>query len=164
MNAARQQRDIGRDRIASQQILRSDWPQVGGRDAPRGQLLERRQLEAGARLVLAARRLDALDLALWTYRDDSFLPHGTAKDGFADAQPVYLTTGAETPNGAGVRFLVDGAETQKFDGFARLVFLFDGSDADAVARAREQWKSAKASGLKVSYWKQGADGRWESKG
>ncbi|MDX2307508.1 MAG: DNA polymerase III subunit chi [Hyphomicrobium sp.] len=126
-----------------------------------------RTLERGWRAVVQAgsqERLDALDLALWTYRDDSFLPHGTAKDGFADAQPVYLTTGAETPNGAGVRFLVDGAETQKFDGFARLVFLFDGSDADAVARAREQWKSAKASGLKVSYWKQGADGRWESKG
>ncbi|MCK9910392.1 DNA polymerase III subunit chi, partial [Microbacteriaceae bacterium K1510] len=38
-----------------------------------------------------AERLAAIDLALWTYKEDSFLAHGTAKDGFAAEQPVYLT-------------------------------------------------------------------------
>ncbi len=77
-------------------------------------------------------RLAAIDLALWTFKEDSFLAHGSAKDGYAADQPVYLTTTGETPNGAGVRFLVDGAEAEAFSGFVRIVYMFDGNDADAV--------------------------------
>ena len=65
-------------------------------------------------------RLEALDLALWTYADDSFLAHGTARLGHASEQPIYLTLGEENPNEAGVRFLVDGAEAQAFEGAERL--------------------------------------------
>jgi len=108
-------------------------------------------------------RLEALDIALWTYRDDSFLPHGTAKDGPPEMQPVYLTTGDETPNGAGIVFLVDGAETDKFEGYERVVHLFDGHDKDAIARARVQWKAAKEAGCDVTYWQQTPQGRWEKK-
>ncbi|KUO58184.1 MAG: DNA polymerase III subunit chi [Alphaproteobacteria bacterium BRH_c36] len=108
-------------------------------------------------------RLEALDTALWTYRDDSFLPHGTTKDGSAEMQPVYLTTGDETPNGARVVFLVDGAELDNFEGFIRVVHLFDGHDKDALARARKQWKAAKDAGCAVTYWQQNAQGRWEKK-
>lgn len=128
--------------------------------------LLQRTLERGWRAVVqcgSQERLEALDLTLWTYQDDSFLPHGTAKDGFAADQPIYLTTGPETPNGAGVRFLVEGAEPVDFSAHARMVFLFDGNDPDATERARQQWRTAKAAGLPVSYWKQGPDGRWENK-
>ena len=67
-------------------------------------------------------RLEALDMALWTYADDSFLAHGTARVGSASLQPIYLTLGSENPNGAGVRFLVDGAEAQEFAGAERFVY------------------------------------------
>ncbi len=128
-------------------------------------LLER-TLERGWRAVVQSadtERLEAIDLTLWTYREESFLPHGSAKDGFSDQQPVFLTTGNDTPNGAGVRFMVDGAETSDFATHARLVYLFDGNDQDATARARTQWQAAKAAGCKVSYWKQSPEGRWENK-
>ena len=108
-------------------------------------------------------RLAAIDLALWTYKDDGFLAHGSAKDGHAAEQPVYLTTTGETPNGAGVRFLVDGAEAEAFSGFVRLVYLFDGNDADAVTSARAQWTAAKGAGCPVTYWQQSAAGKWERK-
>lgn len=108
-------------------------------------------------------RLEALDLALWTYADDSFLPHGTAKAGFAGDQPVFLTLGTETPNGAGVRFLVDGAEAQEFSGAERFVYVFDGHDEMALTSARAQWKAAKAAGCTVTYWQQSSSGRWEQK-
>lgn len=111
----------------------------------------------------SAERLEAIDEALWTYRADSFLPHGTARDGNAEAQPVFLTTGDDTPNGAGVRFLVDGAEPAGFTGFVRIVLLFDGNDSEAVAKARTQWKAAKAAGCGVAYWQQNETGRWEKK-
>lgn len=128
-------------------------------------LLEK-TLQRGWRAVVQAgsvERLEALDLALWTYRDDSFLPHGTAKDGFGSEQPVFLTDKPETPNGAGVRFLVDGADALDYETHARLVFLFDGNDPEATARARQQWAAAKAAGCKISYWRQSPEGRWENK-
>ena len=74
----------------------------------------------------------------------SFLPHGTAADGNAADQPIYLTAGPDNPNGAVVRFLVDGATTRAFSDYQRIVFLFDAGDPDAMASAREAWKAAKA--------------------
>lgn len=129
-------------------------------------LLER-TLERGWRAVVqsgSTERLEALDLALWTYNDASFLPHGMARDGDPARQPIYLTTGEETPNGAGVRFLVDGAEMTAFDGFVRIVCLFDGRDPDATGKARAQWQTAKAAGCAVTYWRQADSGRWEKQG
>lgn len=131
-------------------------------------LLER-TLERGWRAVVqvgSAERLEALDTHLWTYRDDSFLGHGTAKDGMPERQPIFLTTGSENPNGAAVRFLVDGAEpAADLDpaAYARLVLMFDGHDSDAVASARRHWKTLKEKGLQLTYWQQSESGRWERK-
>jgi len=112
----------------------------------------------------SAERLEALDLALWTYNDESFLPHGVQRDGDAGRQPIYLTTGDETPNGAGVRFLVDGAAMAAFEGFSRIVCIFDGRDPEATASARAQWKAARDAGCAVTYWRQSDTGRWEKQG
>ncbi len=128
-------------------------------------LLERSR-ERGWRAVVQAasgERVDALDTLLWTYRDDSFLAHGTARDGPGQIQPIYLTAESDNPNQAEVRFLVDGAELDDLAAYTRVVFIFDGRDEDAVARARAQWQSAKAQGFSVSYWQQDEAGRWQQK-
>jgi DNA polymerase III subunit chi len=128
--------------------------------------LVEKTLERGWRAVIqvgSQERLEAIDAALWTYSDNSFLPHGTSKTGYSAEQPVYLTTGDETPNGAGVRFLIDGAPPATFAGMTRMVFMFDGNDAEAVAAAREHWKAAKAAGCGLTYWQQSDSGRWEKK-
>jgi DNA polymerase III subunit chi len=128
-------------------------------------LLER-SLERGWRAAVQAaseERVEALDTLLWTYREDSFLAHGTARDGPASAQPIYLTASPGNPNEAQIRFLVDGADLEDAAPYARVVFVFDGRDADAVARARAQWQEAKAQGLSVSYWQQDSGGRWQQK-
>jgi DNA polymerase-3 subunit chi len=123
-------------------------------------------LERSWKVVIQAgteERVEALDAHLWTYRDDAFLPHGTRKDGNAALQPVWLTAGNDNPNGARVRFLVDGAEPETFEGFDRLVFLFDGKEPAALDRARAAWKTARAEGHAATYWQQAANGRWEQK-
>jgi DNA polymerase-3 subunit chi len=106
-------------------------------------------------------RIDALDAHLWTFRDDSFLPHGTFRDPTAADQPVLLTVRDDNPNGATVRFLLDcapmPADAAQYD---RLVLMFDGSDNDAVAEARERWQTAKARGFTVTYWQADDNGRW----
>lgn len=101
-----------------------------------------------------------LDAALWTYHDDSFLPHALADEPDAARQPILVTTGSENANGADALFLVDGAEPGDLSGYARCVILFDGADEAQLTAARAQFRAAKASGAPVSYWKQQARG-WE---
>jgi DNA polymerase III subunit chi len=124
--------------------------------------LLQRSLDRGWRVVIkvgSEERLEALNNHLWSFDDASFLPHGTAADGNAEAQPVWLTTGDENPNGATVRFLVDGADTADFSGYERIVFMFDAADQEAVQRARTAWKAA-AGAHAATYWKQDDNGRW----
>ena len=111
-------------------------------------LLER-SLERGWRAAVQAaseERVEALNTLLWTYREESFLPHGTARDGSPEAHPIYLTATADNPNGARVRFLVDGAALSDALPYARVVFIFYGRDADAVGRRYKRPLSPKSSG------------------
>lgn len=128
--------------------------------------LVEKTLERGWRAVVQAgseERVEALDTLLWTYREDSFLPHGTKRDGRDAEQPVFLTSDTANPNGAQVRFLVDGAETHELAAYTRVVYLFDGRDETAVQQARGSWKAARDAGCAVTYWQQSAEGRWEKK-
>lgn len=109
-------------------------------------------------------RLGALDAHLWTYDEASFLPHGSAAEGAGPRQPVWLTTGGDNPNNANVRFFVDGATTELFDGYDRLVFIFDGADSDAVEQARMTWKVARSRDCETIYWRQNDAGRWQKQG
>jgi len=130
------------------------------------ELLEK-SLARGWRVVVQAaseERIEALDAHLWTYADDKFLPHGTAKESEAASQPVLLTTGDDNPNGANVRFLIDGtALPADAASYQRIVLLFDGEDDDAVALARTRWTEAKAKGFEVTYWQPDDQGRWKQK-
>ncbi len=128
-------------------------------------LLEK-SLARGWRVVLQCgneARMQALNTYLWTYRDDSFLPHGTAADGEAARQPIFLTSSTDNPNHATVRFFIDGAEIGDLGGYERAVYIFDGTDPEAVAVARRAWKAVKAAGHEATYWRQTETGGWTRK-
>ena len=128
-------------------------------------LLER-SLERNWRVVVQTvdeARSEALDTHLWTFRTDSFLPHGRDSDPLPEMQPILLTVGEGNANSATVRFLVDGAAPPALEGYERVVFMFDGHDTDQVEDARGHWKTLKAQGHTLSYWQQNRDGRWEKK-
>jgi DNA polymerase-3 subunit chi len=114
-------------------------------------------------MVGSEARVEALNQALWTYGDGSFLPHGAAADGHAARQPVWLTAQDENPNGARVLFLGDGATSERVTAFETCVELFDGNDDSAVAAARRRWLSYKAAGLQLIYYQQDERGRWTEK-
>ena len=125
-------------------------------------LLER-TLARGWKAVVrtrASERVEHLDGWLWSYRDESFLPHGTDDEPAAARQPILLTTGFDNPNAADALFLIDGADAGELAGYARCVVLFDGRDEAALAAARAQWSQVKGRGLPVSYWRQRERG-WE---
>jgi DNA polymerase-3 subunit chi len=126
-------------------------------------LLEK-SLERGWRVVVQStseERADALDAHLWTYREDSFLPHATWRVSDAADQPILLTVADENPNRANVRFLLDNAVLPD-DGasYERMVLLFNGDDAEALAAARSAWTDCKSRGFEVTYWQADEQGRW----
>jgi DNA polymerase-3 subunit chi len=129
------------------------------------QLLEK-ILERGSRAVVMAgsdERVEALATHLWTYDQRGFLPHGTARDGNAPEQPVWLTSSDENPNGADVLVLTDGAAARDIGAFKICCELFDGNNGDVVAGARARWKEYAAAGHAVTYWQQTDRGGWEKK-
>lgn len=107
--------------------------------------------------------LDQLNTLLWTYRPDSFLPHGTVKDGSAAEQPVLLTVDQENLNQADVLFLIDGAPPGDVSPYKRCITIFDGRDEEALTQARAFWSQSKADGSPVTYWQQSDRGKWEKK-
>ncbi len=128
-------------------------------------LLEK-TLEAGKRALVLARseeRVEHLANVLWTYDPASWLPHGSVKDGDPAGQPVFLSSEEENRNQAAFLFLADGADSQRVDAYERCFDLFDGHDAAAVQAARERWKSLKAAGHELAYWRQDVNGRWARK-
>ncbi len=126
------------------------------------QLLHR-TLATGQRAVVRsphAERISQIDAVLWESQD--FLPHGTIADGDAEMQPIWLTTGEDTPNGAKFLFLLDGTVASDLAVYDRVFDLFDGNDAAQVQAARTRWSAAKSAGHALTYWQQGPRG-WEKK-
>ena len=135
-------------------------------DAVLPQLVER-SLARGWRVVIqvgSEERLSYLDDHLWTYAEDSFLPHALGREPSSADERVVLTGSVENVNGAAVRFLVDGATLPSdLAGYERIVVMFDGNDEQALAGARELWKHVRLQGHEATYWQQAESGRWEKK-
>jgi DNA polymerase-3 subunit chi len=127
-------------------------------------LLEK-TFERGWRAVVhttSEERADALDAHLWTYRDDSFLPHATWRAEDASEQPILLTIDGHNPNRATVMFLIDNAPLPDSpEAYERLVLVFDGDDAAALEATRAIWTGCRSRGFEVTYWQVDENGRWQ---
>jgi DNA polymerase-3 subunit chi len=115
-----------------------------------------RVLAGGERLIIVARDeavLARLDEQLWTYRPESFLPHGRSGD-----QPVLLSETSAVQSGYANIALVDGHWDEAALGFGRAFYFFDETSLD---NARAAWRSLVAqSDVERRYWKQDENGRW----
>jgi DNA polymerase-3 subunit chi len=129
--------------------------------------LLQKTLERGWRAVVQVateERMSALDDHLWTFTDESFLPHGTDREAHAADQPVLITLSDANPNDAAIRFLAEGADLPAdLSAYQRIAILFDGTDVQALALARDQWRKVKAEGHDATYWQQDERGRWQRK-
>ncbi|MBY0430438.1 MAG: DNA polymerase III subunit chi [Rhodospirillales bacterium] len=105
-------------------------------------------------------RVEQFNALLWTYEPDSWLPHGSARDGEAQLQPVWLTAEDENPNGATVLVLVDGVTSERLGSFERVLNLFNGNLDESLQQARRQWSAWKAQGHELVYHQQTESGGW----
>lgn len=126
------------------------------------ELLER-VLAHGMTAVVTAgspERVRDLDALLWTYAEDSWLPHASRETGAPEEQPVWLTDTAENPNAASVLVVTDGADLLDPADFARCLDIFDGAVAADVEAARRRWVRGRDAGHDLRYWQQDENGRW----
>jgi len=128
-------------------------------------LLEKTR-DAGKRAVIKSgseARVEQLVDLLWSYDQDSWLPHGSAKDGRPEDQPFWLTALDENPNGADFLFMTDGATSEQVGDYERCFVMFDGNDPSQTAAARDLWKTYKEAGYGLKYLQQTDRGGWELK-
>ena len=110
-------------------------------------------------------RVEFINSLLWTYREESFLPHGSKKDGFVEEQPIFISTNNENENNAKILILADGGyiESDALNNYERILNIFDGNNDEALNKAREYWKDIKSLGFELHYWQQKNDGSFEQK-
>jgi DNA polymerase-3 subunit chi len=129
-------------------------------------LLEK-SLERGWRVAVQAgseERAETLDAHLWTYREDSFLPHGTWRDSDVMSHPIVLVVDDGNPNNANVRFIVDvGGLPKDCATYDRVVMVFNGDDDEALDAARAAWSDGKSRGLDLTYWQTDEHGKWQKR-
>lgn len=120
----------------------------------------------GHRIIVKAPSdmVERLNEHLWTYHADSFLPHGTEKDGNAENQPIWITDKDENPNNADLLILTHNLESENVADFKMTCEIFDGRNDNDVSAARARWKAYMANeALELTYWQQTAQGGWEKK-
>lgn len=121
--------------------------------------------QAGHRVVIKGTdddEVERLNNALWTFRSEVFLPHGSKDDGEPARQPVWLTTSDDNPNQAKTLILTAGTQSGDIGAYDLCCAMLDGNDASQVEDARARWKQYKDAGHSVSYWQQ-TDKGWEKK-
>lgn len=106
-------------------------------------------------------RLERLNSNLWSYKDDSFIPHGSKEDGHEEQQPIYLSTEQDNPNGADILVTISGAESGDFSTYERVLDVFDASDI-SIKQARARWKEYKSKGYPLAYFAY-ENGTWAKK-
>ena len=110
-------------------------------------------------------RIEFINSLLWTYSEESFLPHGSKKDGFVEEQPIFISTNIENENGASILILADGAQIDisLLNTYERVLNIFDGMSDLALTSAREYWKKIKTTDNELHYWQQNDNGVFEQK-
>ncbi|MBB36885.1 MAG: DNA polymerase III subunit chi [Hirschia sp.] len=134
----------------------------GAIEAALGPLLDK-CLQRNWRVLLVAdtQRLRDLDSALWTWKDDSFTPHGLDNDQ-PERQPILISANPDPKNNPHVLVLLDGSEPGQ-GSYERIMVVFDGADTPVRNKARQQFKAARDAGAGVRYFQQTVSGGWEQK-
>lgn len=119
-----------------------------------------RILADGQRMVVVGtpQQIETLDVQLWGFASDSFLPHGKAGEPHAERQPILLAVEPTNANAARNVAITDGRWRDDALTFDRLFYFFDES---RIEEARASWIALKGrAGVERRYWKQDERGRW----
>lgn len=126
-------------------------------------LLEKIITQGWRALILtdSEEQAEFLSIQLWTYHPNSFLPHGTHKDGFMEDQPIFLTPLEENPNNAEILIILNGKSPHFLETFNQCLYLFEDKDDVKKKSSLAIWETYEEKSYLLSSWIQQKDGKWE---
>jgi DNA polymerase-3 subunit chi len=90
-----------------------------------------------------------LDEMLWTYRDDTFLPHNLYGDGPEPAPPIQIGVGVTPDKQRDILLNLSQTIPDFFPQFARVLEIVS-ADADIQATGREHFRHYRAAGHEIT--------------
>ena len=100
---------------------------------------------------------------LWTFKADSFLPHGRDDQPRAHHHPIVLSSSAKTADNFQAVFLLAGSDIKRLNGVERCIVFIDGRSDQSIINERSRWKKLKAKGEKLNFYQQNSSGAWVKK-
>ncbi len=104
-----------------------------------------------------------MDQWLWSYKQESFLPHGCDGDDKPQLHPIWITKKHENKNNANLLILTDGLDWQGDVSGIELQCEIFHDDAMILPKLRKKWQDVKTQDFISSYWQQDDHGRWQKK-
>ena len=130
-------------------------------------LLEK-SLEKGNKSLLLFRDKEkclSINEQLWTYKQNSFLPHLSEDDEIYDDIdiPVYLSTKNENPFKAELLFSIDGFLPDNIDHFERIIIIIDINDELLHEIYKNYYLDINENFEDIVFYKSDDNGKWIEK-
>ena len=102
---------------------------------------------------------------LWTYKQNSFLPHISEDDQIYDNidVPVYLSTKNENPFKAELLFSIDGFLPDNIDHFERVIIIIDVNDELLNEKYKNYYLDINKNFEDIVFYKSDDSGKWIEK-
>ena len=130
-------------------------------------LLEK-SLEKGNKSLLLFKDKEkclSINEQLWTYKQNSFLPHISEDDQIYDNidVPVYLSTKNENPFKAELLFSIDGFLPDNIDHFERVIIIIDVNDELLNEKYKNYYLDINKNFEDIVFYKSEDNGKWIEK-
>ena len=130
-------------------------------------LLEK-SLEKGNKSLLLFKDKEkclSINEQLWTYKQNSFLPHISEDDQIYDNIdiPVYLSTKNENPFKAELLFSIDGFLPDNVDHFERVIIIIDVNDELLNEKYKNYYLDINKNFDDIVFYKSDDNGKWIEK-
>ena len=130
-------------------------------------LLEK-SLEKGNKSLLLFKDKEkclSINEQLWTYKQNSFLPHISEDDQIYDNidVPVYLSTRNENPFKAELLFSIDGFLPDNIDHFERVIIIIDVNDKLLNEKYKNYYLDINKNFEDIVFYKSDDNGKWIEK-
>lgn len=114
-------------------------------------------------LCRSEEELEEFDKYLWSFSTKTFLPHGTAKDGQPEEQPIFLSTQIVKDNSPRVLLSFIDVKEEDIQNFESVVLVFFGNKneefVDSMYKKYSKIKSGRK--IQVKFWSQDVStGKW----
>ena len=105
-------------------------------------------------------RMEEINDFLWSYKDTSFLPHGSQNDKNSELHRVYLTCEEENPNDSDVIFSIDGLLIKNINSWQRCIYIFNEQNLKVVDQFNSYKKNIDQSQHVLKSFEQDINGKW----